>query len=195
MIRTRGGLGHDLHGVRAKGLEDTHCARGSDPMAVREDHDLPDDLLLGPGVRDPLGSNRALAKPIGLSLDNVEDLLPEGPDHLLRIDRPDAPDHAGAEIFLDAFDRTWSRGLEKARLELLAVGAIVDPFARRGDPLAGRDDGGVADDGHEIAVAARLRPKNAEATLGVVEGDLLDESREHLLGRRLTIRLHFACRL
>jgi hypothetical protein len=35
------------------------------------------------------------------------------------------------------------RGLEKSRLELLTVGAIVDPFAGCGDPLAGRDDGGA----------------------------------------------------
>ena len=40
----------------------------ADPVAVKEDHDLPDDLLLGPGVRDPFGPNRAdarhLPKPI-----------------------------------------------------------------------------------------------------------------------------------
>ena len=128
-----GVLGHDLHGVRAVGLEDANRPGGSDPVAVKEDHDLPDDLLLGPGVRDPFGSNRAdarhLAKPIGLGLDDVEDLLPEGLDHLLGIDRPDAPDHPGAEIFLDPVDRTRRRGLEKPRLELLTVGAIVDPFA------------------------------------------------------------------
>jgi hypothetical protein len=103
-----GVLSHDLHGVRAVGLEDANRPGGTDPVAVKEDHDLPDDLLLGPGVRDPFGSNRAnarhLAKPIGLGLDDVEDLLPEGLDHLLGIDRPDAPDHPGAEIFLDSVD-------------------------------------------------------------------------------------------
>jgi hypothetical protein len=40
----------------------------------------PNDLLFGPSVRNPFGSNRAdarhLAKPIGLGLDDVEDLLP-----------------------------------------------------------------------------------------------------------------------
>ena len=53
-------LSHDLHGVRAVGLEDANRAGGSDPVA---------------GVRDPFGSNRAdarhLAKPIGLGLDDV----------------------------------------------------------------------------------------------------------------------------
>jgi hypothetical protein len=61
-------------------------------------------------------------------------------------------------------------------LELLAVGAIVDPFA-------GGDDGGVADDGHQIAMSARLRPEHAETVLGVVESDPLDEARENFLSR------------
>jgi len=67
----------------------------------------------------------------------------------------------------------------------LTVGAIVDPFPRRGDPLAGGDDGGVAHHGHQIAMAARFRPENAEAVLGVVEGDLLDQAGQHFLGPRL----------
>src|SRR5271166_6876 len=85
----------------------------------------------------------------------------------------------GAEF--DPVDRTGRRGLEKARPELLTVGAIVDPFARCSDPLAGRDDGGVADYGHQIAMSASLRPEHAEAILGVVESDPLDETCEHFL--------------
>ena len=73
--------------------------------------------------------------------------------------------------------------LQKPRLELLAVGAIVDPFAGGGDPLAGGNGCGMADDGHQIAMPARLRPQNAEAVLGVVEGDALDEAGQHFLGR------------
>jgi len=63
------------------------------------------------------------------------------------------------------------------------MGSVVDPFARRGDPFAGGDDGGVADDGHQIAMTARFRPENAETVLGIVEGDPLDQAGEHLLGR------------
>src|SRR5208282_1563102 len=48
----------------------------------------------------------------------------------------------------------------------------------------------MADDGHKIAVTARLRPQNAEAVLRIVEGDPLDEASEHFLRRRLRIRLH-----
>jgi hypothetical protein len=39
----------------------------------------------------------------------------------------------------------------------------------------------VADYGHQIAVAARLRPENAEAVFGVVEGDPLHKASEHFL--------------
>jgi hypothetical protein len=39
----------------------------------------------------------------------------------------------------------------------------------------------MANDGHQIAVAAGLRPENAKAVLAVVEGDPLDEAREHFL--------------
>src|SRR5208337_1588520 len=85
-----GVLGHNLHGVGAVSLEDANYPAGSDPVAMKEKHDLPDDLLLGPGIRDPLGPNcanaRHFAKPIGFGLYDVEDPLPEGLDHLLGID-------------------------------------------------------------------------------------------------------------
>jgi hypothetical protein len=103
-----GVLGHDLHGVRAVGLEDANRPGGADPVGVKEDHDLSDDLLLRPGVRDPFGSNRPdarhLSKAIGLGLDDVEDLPSERFNHLLGLDRPNTPDHAGAQISLDPID-------------------------------------------------------------------------------------------
>ena len=176
-----------VHGVRTVGLEDANRPGGADPVAVKEDHDLPDDFLLSPGVRDPLGPNRAnarhLAKPIGLGLDDVEDLLTEGFDQLLGVDRPMPRIIPKPRYFSIPSIELGAEGLEKARLELLTVGAIVDPFARCDDPLAGGDDGGVTDDGHQIAVAARLRPEHAEAVLGVVESDPLDEASENFLSR------------
>ena len=182
-----GVLGHDLDGVGAVGLEDAHRPRGADAVAVQEDHDLAHDLLLGPGVGDALGAHRAdaghLAQPVGLGLDDVEHLLAERLDHLLGVDRADAADHAGAEILLDALDGGRRRGAHEARLELLAVGAVVDPFARGGDPLAGGDRRGVADDGDQFAMAARLDAQDAEAVLGIVEGDPLDQAGQNFLGR------------
>ena len=184
---TVGVLGHDLHGIGAVGLEDADRACGAHAMAMQEDHDLPHDLLLGPGADDALGAHGAdaghLAQAIGLRLDHVEHLLAERLDHLLGVDRADAADHPGTEIFLDALDRRRRRGAHEARLELLAMGSVVDPFARRCDPLAGGDHRGVADDGDQFAVAARLDAQNAKAVLGVVEGDALDKACQNLPGR------------
>src|ERR1700736_1113046 len=52
---TVGVLGHDLHGIGAVGLEDADRACGAHAMAMQEDHDLPHDILLGPGAGDALG--------------------------------------------------------------------------------------------------------------------------------------------
>jgi len=41
----------------------------------------------------------------------------------------------------------------------------------------------VPDDSQQIAMAARFRPKNAEAVLSIVEGDPLDQAGKHLMGR------------
>jgi hypothetical protein len=38
----------------------------------------------------------------------------------------------------------------------------------------------MTDDGDQIPMSARLRSQNAEAILGVVEGDPLDQAGEHL---------------
>ena len=50
------------------------------------------------------------------------------------VDRADPPDHARAEIHLDALDRGQGGGADEQCLELLAVGAVIDPLARRRNP-------------------------------------------------------------
>jgi len=62
------------------------------------------------------------------------------------------------------------------------VGAIVDPFPRRGDPFAGGNYRCVTDNRHEITASAGLRSQNAEAVLRVTGGDALDKARKHFLG-------------
>ena len=140
------------------------------------------------------GANRPdavdLAQPVRRRLDDVEHLLAEGAHELLGVDRANAADHAGREVLLDAVDRGRGRGAQEPRLELLAVGAVVDPFARGGDPLAGGNGCGMADHGHQIAMPARLGAQNAEAVLGIVVGDALDEAGQHFLGRWFRLRLH-----
>src|SRR5712671_870283 len=68
--------------------------------------------------------------------------------------------------------------VHEARFELLAMGVVVDPFARCRNPLACRDSGGVADDRDQIAMATGLCPQNAEAVLAIMEGDTLDKARQ-----------------
>jgi len=62
---------------------------------------------------------------------------------------------SGTKVLLNALNGRRRRGAHKARLELLAMGSVVDPLARRGDPLAGNHRG-VADDSGQVAVAPRL---------------------------------------
>ena len=51
----------------------------------------------------------------------------------------------------------------------------------------------MADDGHQITVAARLRPENTEAVLPVVERDPLNEAGENFLGQWLRTGPHADC--
>src|SRR5467141_3852822 len=173
-------LRDELDGLGTVGLVDAYRARGADAVAVQEQHDLADDLLLGPTANDALRPLRTdpgyLAQAARLLLDDVEHGIAEGAHELLRVDRPDATDHAGAEILLDPFDSGRRCGLEERGLELDAVGAVVDPGSARLNELAGRDHRRVTEDGDQVALAAGFDAQHAEAVLFVVEGDALDEA-------------------
>ena len=110
-------LRDELNGVGTVGLVDAHRARGANAVAVQEQHDLADDLLLGPAGDDalrPLGADPChLPQTARLLLDDVKNGIPECAHQLLRVDRPDAADHPGAEILFDPFDRRRGRGLEE----------------------------------------------------------------------------------
>ena len=68
------------------------------------------------------------------------------------------------------------------RFELQAVGAVVDPFTGRRDPLAGRNGCRMPNDSHDIAVTTRLGAQNAEAILDIVVSDALDEAGQDVRG-------------
>ena len=118
---------------------------------------------------------------LGRLLDDVEHLFAEGLDQLLGVDRADALDHAGGEVLLDALGGGRRCRAQEIGAELHAVRPVVDPPAARLDELAGADRRGMADDGDQVALAARLHPQDAEAAVLVVEGDALDEAGEVLL--------------
>ena len=179
-------LGHDLDGVGTIGLEDPHRPRRADAMAVQEQHDFPDGLLFGPGGQNAGGANRPdavdLAQPVRRCFDDVEHLVAEGANQLLGVNRANAPDHAGRQVFLDAVGRIGERGAQEPRFELLAVGTVVDPFARGGDPFTGGDRCGVSHQRNQITMATRLGAQDAEAIFGVMISDALDEAGQHFLG-------------
>jgi hypothetical protein len=83
--------------------------RRADAVAVQENHDLPHDLLFGPGFGDSAGAHGPdavdLPQPVGLGCYDVEYLLAEGSNELARIDWTDPADHAGRQVFLDALYR------------------------------------------------------------------------------------------
>ena len=173
-----------LDSISAIGLVDAHRPRGADTVAVQEQHDLADDLLLGPAGDDALGAFRAdaadLTQPVRLLRNDLEHGLAKGAHELFGVDGADATDHPGAQIFLDPLDRRRRRRLEKRGSELDAVGTIVDPTAARLHKLAGRDHRGMADDGDQIALPARFDPQHAEAVLRVVKRDAVDETGQDL---------------
>src|SRR6516165_10719565 len=165
---------HHLDGVRAIGLEDPHRSRRADAVAVQKDHDFPHRLLLGPGGEYAGGANWPdavdLAQPVRCCLDDVEHSLAEATNQLLGVYGADTPDHARREISLDAVSRGWRRRAQKARPELLTVGAVIDPFARSCDPLACRNSCCMANHGYHVAMAACFGAQNAKAVLGVMVG-------------------------
>ena len=86
----------------------------------------------------------------------------------------------GIEPDLDALDRCRRRRLEERGSELDAVRAGVDPGPARLDELAGGDHRRMPDEGDEIALAAGFDPQHAEAVVGVVKGDAVDQAGQNL---------------
>ncbi len=90
--------------------------------------------------------------------------------------------YSGAEIVLYAFDRSRFGRPQEPCPELLAMGPVIDLFARGGDPFASRDHRRMTDDRDQVSMSAGLDPQNAESVLCVVECDALDEARQNFLG-------------
>ena len=123
-----------------------------------------------------------LPQALGALLDRVEHVLAERLDQLLGVDRPDALDHAGAQVPLDALECGRRGGAQEGGLELVPVGPVVDPCAGGVDELAGADRGGSTEHGDQIALAADLDPQHAEPAVRVVERHPLDQAGQVLGG-------------
>ncbi len=98
-----------LDRIGAIGLVDPHRARCADPIGMQEDHDFADGPLLGPTRGDAIGTLRTNAgnfpQPMRFCFDDVEHLVAEGPEEFAGINRTNATNHSGAEIFFDSVCR------------------------------------------------------------------------------------------
>jgi hypothetical protein len=92
-----------------------------------------------------------------------------------------AADHAGGEVLLDAIGGGRRRGTQKSCLELLAMGVVVHPAARNGDPFTGRDGCSVPNDGDDVPMSAHFGTQDAEAIFNVVVSNALDQARQNFL--------------
>jgi len=90
----------------------------------------------------------------------------------------------GGDHFDMATQRWWFEAYHKIAgyfAILLAMGAVVDPFAGCGHPLTGRYGGRMADDRCQFPMAARLHAQDTKAIFDIVECNALDQAGESLL--------------
>jgi len=76
-----------------------------------------------------------------------------------------------------------------------AVRAVVDPKAARLDEFASRDHRSMPDDGDQIALSAGFDTQHAEAVLGIVKGDAIDQTGQDLGWSGRFGRLHHHCKM
>src|ERR1039458_2802501 len=147
-------------GLLPVGLIDTDSPAGADSLGMKEHHDVADDLLLGPGSFDsssPLGPNAFhFLEADRVVLDDVEDLLAKLSNQFPGVNRPNALDHAAAQVLLDALVGGRGRAVEKLSAELEAEIPVADPTALGGHPFAGTDRGQRPDDGDLVAMSLGL---------------------------------------
>src|SRR5208282_267990 len=181
-----------LNRLVAVSLVDADRPAGTDSLRMEEDHDLADDLLLGPGPFDPASPLRPdavhLLQAGRIVLDDVEDLLSELVHQLPGIDRPDALDHAAAEVFLNALLCGWGRALEQFGAELEPEIPVADPPAFRRYPFTRIDGGQRANHRDLVSMALGLDLEHRKAVLLVEERDALNQAGQ-TLGRRGRVRL------
>ena len=103
-------------------------------VSLKKQHNRAYLALLIPGrldLPDPLFADARYLRQLGRRLlDNVQRVLAELLDNPLRHDRPDALDHAGAEVFLDGGGGRRSHGFVALQLKLRSVLRVLDPLPK-----------------------------------------------------------------
>ena len=167
-------------GILPVGLVDADGPAGADAVAVKEDHDLPDDLLFCPGFLDAFPAFRTDAvqflQPGGLRLDDVEDFLAKLAHQLLGVHRADPFDHAAAQVFLNALPAGWRTAAEQDRPKLAAEFSVLNPITFSGHPFAGADRWQRADDRDEVPVPLGFDLEHGIAGVFIEKGDALNQA-------------------
>jgi len=178
--QTVGIFGNPDNRFIAIGLVNAHCPRGAKTMRLQKHHDLANDLLLGPGAGHALLALGADAFQFQQTFrglfDDVEYRFAKGAHQFLGEVRTDTLDHAGAEVFLDAFQRGGWHDLQLGGLELQAMGAIIDPDAQAFDVLARRHRSRRSGHGDQVPLPADLDAQHTKAAGLAVEGHALDRA-------------------
>jgi hypothetical protein len=113
----------------------------------------------------------------GLGLDDVENILAKGFDHLLGLDRPNAAIYYSAEVLFNSIYGSRSRCLHELIFELLLpMAKIIIPLARCSDPLTSVNDRSMALNYQQMLMHQRSDPQNAEPIIGVVTRHPLDQA-------------------
>jgi hypothetical protein len=173
-----GVVAHDVDAGIAVGLEDAHGVGGADVVALQEEHDLLDGLLLLPGPLDDGGAVHAHAQDLAqaprLLLDDAQGVQLEAAHDAPGGHRADALDQARAKVFFDAGGGGGQDGGVALDLELAAVAGVAGPAAMEAQVFAGADVQEVADHGHGIGAALGRELGHGVAILLVIVGDPFD---------------------
>ena len=156
VLRQTIGIGlHQIDRGVAVLLVDFDGEAGVDAVALQKQHHLLDRFLFVPGAGDGGGALGAdaqhLADALRRMIEHVQRFQAKALDDARGGDRADAFDQAGAEIFLEPFDRGGQHLLALFGFELLAVLRVGDPLALQAQRFAGGDFRQRADDGDEIS--------------------------------------------
>ena len=144
-------------------------------MALQEDHDLADRLLVCPTGRDPpqpdLANSLDLSQPLWCLLDDIKHRFTERLHQALRKVRPDALDHSRTEVALDTLKGSWRSHLQEQGAELHSVFPVPLPAPTGLHVFTSMNVGSRTQYRDQITMAAHLHTKDTKAGFRAVERD------------------------
>lgn len=115
---------------------------------------------------------------VGRLLDDVEHIRPERRDELAGVDGADPPDHARSQIFLDAFGCRRRTHAQELCPKLETMVAIIGPGSGGLNRFTRRYHRSLTDEGDQVPLPSYLHAQHAEAAVGIMEGDALNQAAQ-----------------